>query len=326
MKTAFVTGVTGQDGHYLSEFLIDKGYRVVGLVRRTASPKNIPIGIEIVQGDVTDPSVGDAIIRCRPDEIYHLAAMSHVGESFRIPTATFQTNAVGTLNVLQGARHVGAKFYNASTSELFGNTFAPQDERTPFAPRSPYAISKLAAYWSTVYYREAHDLFACNGILFNHESQRRGDDFVTQKVCRYVARLFEYGTDHAQTLKLGNFDARRDWGHAWDYVRGMWLMLNQQSPGDYVLATGKMHSIRDLLDVAFRCIGTDDWTPYVEMDRSLMRPVEVYELCGDASKARKIGWSPTISFEAMIQWMVDAQIGRTEHNAPATVSKQAVAR
>lgn len=310
---AFLTGCTGQAGHYLSKFLLAKGYEVYGLVRRTSQPKDIPQGITVVEGDVTDPFIGQVIFDIWPDEIYHLAAMSHVGESFKIPHTTFDVNAVGTLNVLEGARRINAKFYQASTSELFGSTPPPQNELTPFHPRSPYGVSKLAAYWLTVNYREAYGLYAVNGILFNHESPLRGHDFVTQKVARYCAqvRLFnssEY-MPYTEPLKLGNVYAKRDWGHAEDFVEGMWLMMQQPKPDDYVLATGKSRTVRQLLDVAFNHIGISDWTPYVEVDPSLFRPADVDHLCGDASKAKSIGWTPKRSFESMIHEMIDARPG-----------------
>jgi GDPmannose 4,6-dehydratase len=316
---AFLTGVTGQAGHYLSKFLLAKNYEVYRLVRRTSKPSCVPEGVKIVEGDVTDPSVTRKIWDIDPDEIYHLAAMSHVGESFKIPYATFQINACGTLNLLEGARRTGSKFYQASTSELFGSTPPPQNELTLFHPRSPYGVSKLAAYWLTVNYREAYGIYAVNGILFNHESPLRGHDFVTQKVARYCAALkpwlahFDHDGERerwakntTRKLKLGNLDAKRDWGHAADFVEGMWLMMQQPSPSDYVLATGVSRSIRDLLDVAFKHIGISDWSPYVEVDQNLFRPSDVDSLCGDASKAKSIGWEPKITFESMIGEMIDS--------------------
>lgn len=306
---AFLTGISGQDGHYLSRFLIKKGYEVYGLERRTAQSKKIPEGVKIVEGDVTDPAVAQTIFDIWPNEIYHLAAMSHVGESFSIPRTTFEINALGTLNVLEGARRVNAKFYQASTSELFGSTPPPQNELTPFHPRSPYGVAKLAAYWLTVNYREAYGLYAVNGILFNHESPLRGHDFVTQKVTRYCADLLRFpllsGRPAWPRLKLGNLDAKRDWGHAEDFVEGMWLMMQQPKPDDYVLATGESRTVRQLLDIAFNHIGISDWTPYIEVDPSLFRPSDVDSLCGDASKAKSIGWSPKRSFESMIGEMID---------------------
>lgn len=304
---AFITGVTGQDGHYLSDLLNEKGYEVFGLVRRTSQAKKIPANIVTVPGDVTDSGIIDLVSYINPDEIYNLAAMSHVGESFKIPQTTFQINAMGTLNLLEAAKKVNAKFYQASTSELFGISKPPQDESTPFHPRSPYGVSKLASFYSTVNYREAYGLFACNGILFNHESPIRGDDFVTQKVVKAVARMSGYGfeiPDHLK-LRLGNLDSKRDWGHAKDYVRGMWLMLQQETPDDYVLATGETHSIRELLDVCFSYIGIKDWTPYVESDASLFRPSEVPALCGNPAKAERIlGWRREYTFHSLIKEMM----------------------
>lgn len=312
---AFITGCDGQDGHYLSKFLLGKGYEVYGLVRRSAQEKKIPVGIKVVEGDVTDQNIIRTIETIDPDEIYNLAGMSHVGESFKIPHTTFEINACGALNVLEGARLRMSKFYQASSSELFGNSPPPQNEQTPFYPRSPYAVSKLAAYWATVNYRESYGLFAVNGILFNHESPLRGNDFVTQKVAKYCAYLRDEERGGHLTLprvlrvaklKLGNLDAKRDWGHAEDFVEGMWLMLQQPKPDDYVLATGISRSVRELLDVAFWYIGVNDWTPYVESDQSLFRPADVDSLRGDASKARAIGWEPKKTFMQTIAEMIDA--------------------
>jgi GDPmannose 4,6-dehydratase len=311
---AFITGCDGQDGHYLSKFLLEKKYDVYGLVRRSAQEKKIPDGITIVEGDVTDQNIIRTIEKIDPDEIYNLAAMSHVGESFKIPHTTFEINACGTLNVLEGARLRSSKFYQASSSELFGNSLPPQNENTSFYPRSPYAVSKLAAYWATVNYRESYGLFAVNGILFNHESPLRGNDFVTQKVAKYCAYLRneERGghillPQHLRVpkLKLGNLDAQRDWGHAEDFVEGMWLMMQQPKADDYVLATGISRSVRELLDVAFKYIGPFDWKRYVESDPSLFRPSDVNSLCGDASKAKEIGWEPKKTFEQTIAEMID---------------------
>ena len=302
---AFITGLTGQDGAYLSRFLIDRGYEVYGLVRRSAQPKDIPVVTEVVEGDVTDPLIAKTIERIKPDEIYHLAAMSHVGESFKIPKTTFEINAIGTLNVLEGTRSTGAKFYQASTSELYGSTPPPQNEGSPFHPRSPYGVSKIAAYWLTVNYREAYNLFACNGILFNHESPVRGMDFVTRKVCNAVARI-KFGLQ--QFVVLGNLDAKRDWGHAADFVEAMWLMLQQERPGDYVVATGEVRSVRDLLTEAFKNIGVSNWAPYVKTDMAYMRPADVDCLIGDSRKIRALGWEPKYTFEQMIKEMVDSEI------------------
>lgn len=307
---AFITGVTGQDGHYLSELLLSKGYDVYGLVRRSAQPRSIPHGIRVVEGDITDPAVSQTISRLDPQEIYHLAAMSHVGESFNIPRTTFEINAIGTIHVLEGAKACGSKFYQASTSELFGSSKPPQSEETYFHPRSPYGVSKIAAYWLTVNYREAYGLYACNGILFNHESPIRGEDFVTRKVCKYVARLKNW-KPHKEPfipLCLGNLDAKRDWGHAADFVEAMWLILQQEKPSDYVVATGEVRSVRDLLDTAFKCVGIDDWSPYVTTDKKYLRPSDVDCLIGDASKIRALGWKPKYTFNQMIKEMVDSEI------------------
>lgn len=297
---AFITGVSGQDGHYLTELLLSNGYEVYGLVRRTTQPAIVPKGVIVITGDVTDASVIRDVVDIAPDEIYHLAAMSFVWESFKSPKATFDINAVGTLNMLEAARILDCKFYQASTSELYGSSPPPQNESTPFHPRSPYGVAKLAAYWLTVNYREAYGLYACNGILFNHESPRRGQEFVTRKVCDYVAGDFQ------EKLKLGNLDAIRDWGHAKDYVRGMWLMLQQDKPDDYVLATGKGRSIKELLDVAFDVVGIDTWLSFIEIDESFYRPAEVNSLIGDPSKMEAIGWEREYTFESMIKEMVHA--------------------
>jgi len=302
---AFITGLTGQDGHYLSEYLQGLGYEVYGLVRRSAQPKNIPEGVKIVDGDVTDPATAKTIASIAPQEVYHLAAMSHVGESFKIPRATFETNAIGTLNVLEGAKACGARFYQASTSELFGSSQPPQSEETRFHPRSPYGVSKIAAYWLTVNYREAYNLHASNGILFNHESPIRGMDFVTRKVCHAVARIHHGLQKH---VVLGNLDAQRDWGHAKDFVKAMHLIVQQEKPGDYVVATGEVRSVRDLLTEAFGLIGISDWTPYVKTDPTYLRPSDVDCLIGDAKKIRALGWEPEYTFKSMIKEMVDSEL------------------
>ena len=300
---AFITGASGQDSFYLSALLAEKGYEVYGLIRRSAQPKVIPANIKVVAGDVTDSGISDMIAELKPDEIYNLAAMSHVGESFKIPRSTFAVNAMGVINLLEGARKTGARFYQASTSELFGVSPSPQDESTAFHPRSPYGVAKLAAYWSAVNYREAYGLFACNGILFNHESPYRGEDFVTQKICRGVARI-EHGDK--TPIRLGNLEARRDWGHAKDYVRGMWQMLQHEKPDDYVLATGETHSIREFLNTAFGYVGIEDWTPYVVVDESFKRPAEIPELCGNPRKAETLlGWRRCYSFQNIVYEMME---------------------
>jgi len=296
---ALITGITGQDGHYLSDLLNDKGYEVFGLVRRSSQPRSIP-GCEVIEGDVTDPGLSLPDV----DEVYHLAAQSHVGLSFKTPHDTIRTNLNGTLNMLEHARKTKAKFYQASTSELFGSTPPPQNELSMMHPRSPYGVSKLASYWLTINYREAYGMDTYNGILFNHESPLRGDDFVTQKICRGLADIKAGKTDH---IKLGNMAARRDWGHAKDYVRGMWQMMSWE-PGEYVLATGKTHAIIDFLDLAFDCALMGSAFDYVRKDESLYRPAEVECLCGDPSKAEANGWVREYTFEDMVKEMVDAAL------------------
>ena len=305
---AFVTGITGQDGHYLSEYLNSLGYKVYGLVRRHATEQEVPDGVEVVEGDLTDASCLEAVIRkIRPDETYNLGAITHVGESFKIPDTVMQVNALGCLYLLEAIRRYGGKFYQASTSELFGLSPAPQSEDTAFYPRSPYGIAKQAAYWYTVNYRESYGVWACNGILFNHESPRRGKDFVTQKVCTAAAEIALGVRDE---LLLGNLDAKRDWGHARDYVRGMHMMLQQTDPDDYVLATGESHTIRELLDEAFSYVGLD-WKRYVKQDERFMRPAEVPDLRGNPAKARGIGWIPEYDFRSLIREMVDESLRKT---------------
>lgn len=301
---ALITGVTGQDGHYLTDLLKGKGYEVYGLVRRTSQSRSVP-DCHIVHGDLTDPlGLLCAYAEICPDEVYNLGAMAHVGESFKVPHTTIQVNTLGTLNILECARRYGGKVYQASTSEMFGSSPPPQDETTIFHPRSPYGVSKLAAYWLAINYREAYGVHASNGILFNHESPKRGEDYVTRKICKAVARIKE---GKQKTLTLGNLDAVRDWGHAEDFAEGMWRIL-QQPAGDYVLATGKTHTVRQLLDVAFKAVGIDDWTPYVKTDKEFYRPAEVENLCGNANKAKAIGWKPKWEFEAMIRQMVECEL------------------
>lgn len=305
MPRALITGVCGQDGWYLSEFLLTKGYEVVGTRRGTEEAAESPPGIKVVFGDVTDAlCIRNLAEDERPDEIYNLAAITHVGDSFSAQAACFQVNAVGAANVLDAAARIGAKVYQASTSELYGDSAPPQNEHSPMRPRSPYAVAKLSAYWLTRNYRE-RGIHATNGILFNHESVRRGGGFVTQKVARGVADIVAGKSDH---ITLGNLDAHRDWGHAKDFVRGMWQLM-QAPADDYVLATGKTHSVRDLCQLAFERAALD-WQEHVRTDRSLYRPLEVERLCGDASKARALGWEPQISFKRMVWEMVDAALER----------------
>ena len=297
---ALITGICGQDAWYLSEFLQQHGYEVIGTRRGNEEPGEEPPGVRVVFGDVSDALCMRALAEeHRPDEIYNLAAITHVGDSFSAMAASFQVNAVGAANCLDAAARVGSKFYQASTSELFGDSPPPQNEQSPMRPRSPYACAKLAAFWLTKNYRE-RGLHATNGILFNHESVRRGGGFVTQKVARAVAAIKR---GKQRELVLGNLDAARDWGHAKDYVRGMWMVM-QHAPDDYVLATGQMRTVRDLCEAAFSHVGLD-YREFVRSSDEYKRPLEVERLCGDARKARAIGWRPTISFNEMIGEMVD---------------------
>lgn len=302
-KSALVTGATGQDGRYLIPLLVSKGYVVHGIAPRSAQDREIP-ECNMHYGDITDGAFVSRVVQeFRPTEVYNLAAMSHVGESFRCPAHSLRINAEGAMNVLEAAYRVGSRFYQASTSELFGDSPPPQDENTPMRPRSPYGCAKLAAYWAVRTYRE-RGMYAVNGILFNHESPLRSADFVTQKVARGVVEI-EAGV--RDKIELGNLDSKRDWGHAKDFVKGMWMMLQQWKPEDYVLATGKTRTIRELLDVAFGCIGITNWQPYIAVNPALYRPVEVENLLGNPEKARKqLGWEPTIKFEDMIREMVEA--------------------
>jgi GDPmannose 4,6-dehydratase len=318
-KKALITGITGQDGSYLTELLLSKGYQVFGIIRRASTFNTERIdhiyqdphikgrNLYLVYGDLNDASSLNKILRdVQPDEIYNLGAQSHVRVSFDIPEYTAEVGALGTLRLLEAIRETGlqeTRFYQASSSELFGNAQeVPQSETTPFYPRSPYAAAKLYAYWITVNYRESYGLFACNGILYNHESERRGETFVTRKVTRAAAAI-KLGLQ--DKLFLGNLEAKRDWGHAQDFVRAMWLMLQQEKPDDYLIATGEAHSVRELLDQAFGYLELD-WKRYVEIDQRYFRPTEVDLLLGDASKARRIlGWAPQIRFTELVRMMVD---------------------
>ena len=325
MPTALITGVTGQDGAYLAQLLLAKGYEVVGLMRRSASSDVIGerlrwLGVldrvRLVDGNLTDLSSLIRIVQAhRPDEVYNLAAQSFVAASWQQPLLTGGVTGLGAANMLEAARiaRPEARFYQASSSEMFGRVQAtPQDERTPFYPRSPYAIAKLYAHWMTVNYRESFGLHASSGILFNHESPLRGIEFVTRKVTDGVARI-KLGL--ARELPLGNLDARRDWGHARDYVSAMWLMLQQETPDDFVIATGRSVSIREMVMTAFSCAGLE-WQEHVTTRPELMRPAEVELLQGDASKARRVlGWSPTVALEEMLGEMVEADLAR--HRARA---------
>ncbi len=318
---ALITGITGQDGSYLAELLLSKGYEVFGVIRRSSSfntgrldqiyqdPHVPDAHLRLVYGDLNDASSLNRILRTiRPDEIYNLGAQSHVRVSFDIPEYTAEVTGVGTVRLLEAIRELGLrpKFYQASSSEMFGKVQEiPQRETTPFYPRSPYGAAKAYAYWITVNYREAYRLFACNGILFNHESPRRGETFVSRKITRAAARI-KLGLD--QELYLGNLDAKRDWGYAGDYVEAMWLMLQQEEPDDYVIATGESHTVRELLELAFGYVHLD-WKKQVKNDPRYYRPTEVDQLVGDASKAkRKLGWAPKVSFRQLITMMVESDL------------------
>ncbi len=321
MKRALITGITGQDGAYLTEWLLGQGYEVHGLIRRSSSFNTGRIDHLINSGrtdlrlhfaDMSDAtSLRRALELVQPDEVYHLAAQSHVRVSFDIPEYTADIVGLGTLRLLEALRdhiHHSARpvrFYQAGSSEMFGSAPPPQDEATPFHPRSPYAVSKVAAHWYGINYREAYGMFICNGILFNHESPRRGETFVTRKITRALARIL---AGRQNKVYLGNLDAQRDWGFAGDYVEAMWLMLQQDQPDDYVIATGETHSVRDFLATAFGAVGRD-WQQFVEIDRRYFRPSEVDCLCGDASKARtRLGWAPKVSFTGLVQMMVEADL------------------
>ena len=315
-KRALITGITGQDGSYLAELLLEKGYEVVGMIRRSSTPnlwrlEHLLDRITIRPGDLLDQlSIARIIDDCRPQEFYNLAAMSFVPASWDQPMLTGEFNSQGVTRVLEAIRQVDPKvrLYQASSSEMYGKVReVPQTELTPFYPRSPYGVSKVFGHYITVNYRESYDLFACSGILFNHESPRRGLEFVTRKVTDGVARIKLGLADH---LALGNLDAHRDWGFAGDYVRAMWLMLQQDRPDDYVIATGLSHSVRDLVQAAFNHVGLD-WQKHVRVDPRFLRPAEVDHLIGDASKAhRELGWSPSVDFKELVEMMVDADLER----------------
>lgn len=320
-RTAFVTGMTGQDGPYLAKHLLEKDYRVYGLIKRYSSPNlenlrwlGIENDVELITGDITDDGCMNQLMRSlRPDEVYNLAAQSFVGISWDLNKLTTEVNSMGPLNILNAIRlhSANTKFYQASTSEMYGNSSGgQQDENTPFHPRSPYGVSKLYSHWITVNFRESYGLFACSGVLFNHESPLRGREFVTRKVTDGVARI-RLGLE--DSLTLGNLDARRDWGFAGDFVEAMHLILQQPEARDYVIATGEQHTIRELLDVAFRHVGLSDWTQYVKSDPRFKRPAELHSLCGDSTRARELlGWQPRTSFDQMIRDMVDADMARLQ--------------
>jgi GDPmannose 4,6-dehydratase len=320
-KTALVTGITGQDGSYLAELLLDKGYRVVGMTRRTSTEvheriEHIVGNIEIVSGDLLDQSSIQSIVaQYAPDEVYNLAAQSFVPASWEQPVLTGEFTALGVTRMLEAIRHVNSKikFYQASSSEMFGKVVeVPQKETTPFYPRSPYGVAKVYGHWITVNYRESYDMFACSGICFNHEGPRRGKEFVTRKISYGVARI-KMGL--AKDLRLGNLEAQRDWGFAGDFVRAMWMMLQAPEPDDYVIATGRTHSVREFVRIAFESAGLGSYEPYVVIDPRFVRPAEVDLLVGDPAKVKaKLGWDPEVSFEELVEMMVKADIDRLAEN------------
>jgi GDPmannose 4,6-dehydratase len=320
-KRALITGITGQDGSYLAELLLSKGYEVHGLIRRSSTfstgridhlyrdPHDREVPLHLYYGDLSDPSsLINSLHRIRPDEVYNLGAQSHVKVSFEMPEFTADTAAMGNLRLLEAIRHADypIRFYQAGSSEMFGKVSeAPQSERTPFHPRSPYAVAKVFAHWMTIQYREAYQMFATNGILFNHESPRRGATFVTRKITRGIASIL---AGHDSKLYLGNLDAKRDWGYAPEYVEAMWMMLQADRPGDFVIATGETHSVREFVELAFEMVGRD-WQDFVEIDPRYFRPTEVDELCGDASLAREtLGWRPTTTFHSLVEIMLRADL------------------
>jgi len=325
-KTAFVTGMTGQDGPYLAKLLAEKGYKVYGLVKRYSNPNldnikflGIENDIELVTGDITDENSMNHLVKSiKPNEFYNLAAQSFVGASWDLNKLTTEVNAVGPLNILNAIRNQSpdTRFYQASTSEMYGNSIeisgGLQDEDTPFWPRSPYGVAKLYAYWITVNFRESYSLHASNGILFNHESPIRGKEFVTRKITDGVAKI-KLGL--ADKITLGNLDSRRDWGFAGDFVEAMWLMLQQDEPGDYVVATGQQYTIEDLLTSAFKHAGIEDWKQYIETDPRFVRPAELYSLCGNPAKAEEVlGWQRRTDFDGLVKMMVEADIQRLSND------------
>lgn len=320
-KRALITGITGQDGSYLAELLLEKGYEVFGLVRRSSTVNferisHLQDQIELISGDLLDQkSLISALQTARPQEVYNLGAQSFIPVSWEQPMLTGEITGLGVTRLLEAIRACdeNIRFYQASTSELFGNAQeTPQNEQTAFYPRSPYGVSKLYAHWITINYRESYGLFACTGILFNHESPRRGREFVTRKITHGVARI-KCGLD--QELRLGDLAPRRDWGYAGDFVRAMWMMLQQDEPDDYVIATGTSRTIGEFCEVAFAHAGLD-WRQYVVLDERFLRPAEVYTLLGDATKAReKLGWEPEVGFEEMVQQMVDWDLEQVAHQS-----------
>ena len=323
-KRALITGITGQDGSYLAELLLEQGYQVFGLVRRSSTPlldriEHVRDRLTLVQGDLMDPSsLLSALEESRPHEIYNLAAQSFVPASWREPVSTAEVTALGVTRLLEVIRNVcpEARFYQASTSEMFGKAPPPQSETTPFHPRSPYGVAKVYAHWATINFRESYGLFAASGILFNHESPRRGHEFVTRKITSTAARIH---MGLADKLKLGNLEARRDWGFAGDYVRAMWLMLQQDEPHDLVIASGRTHSVAEFCEAAFSVLDRD-WREYVEVDPAFLRPAEVDHLVGDPSRAKdQLGWELEVSFEELVRMMVEHDLELTRqgiHSAP----------
>jgi GDPmannose 4,6-dehydratase len=316
-KHALITGITGQDGSFLAELLLEKDYRVFGLKRRssvvsTGRIKHLLDKIELLDGDMTDSaSLREAVRISAPDEVYNLAAQSFVKTSFTEAEHTGDVTGLGVVRLLEACRNANSipRFYQASTSEMMGASPPPQDESTPFYPRSPYGCAKLYAHWITKNYREAYGMFACSGILYNHESKRRGSEFVTQKIAQGVAAI---SLGHAKTLELGNLEAKRDWGHAKDYVEAMWLMLQHHQPADFVIATGEAHSVREFVETAFARVGLD-YEEYVKINQAFVRPAEVNFLLGDASKAKsELGWKPKIRFNELVNEMVDHAVAHPE--------------
>lgn len=315
-RRALITGITGQDGSYLAEFLLKKGYKVFGITRRTSTPNYERIvhfqdQIELLPGDLLDQqSLTSAVTQADPDEIYNLAAQSFVQTSWSQPVLTGEFTALGATRMLEAMRQVkpNAKFYQASSSEMFGQAEqTPQTEKTPFHPRSPYGVAKVYAHWITINYRESYDMFAVSGILFNHESPRRGLEFVTRKISHNVAKIH---LGMQENFTLGNLDAKRDWGFAGDYVEAMWMMLQQEKADDYVIATGENHSVREFAEEAFKVIGIKSWQNHVKTSKEFMRPAEVDFLIGDASKAKRIlGWKPKVDFKSLVKMMVESDIG-----------------
>lgn len=320
-KKALITGITGQDGSYLAEFLLEKGYKVYGLTRRTSTPnyeriKHIASEIELLPADLLDQhSLTMAVKHANPDEIYNLAAQSFVTVSWSQPVLTGEFTALGATRMLEAIRLVKpeAKFYQASSSEMFGKAEeVPQSENTPFHPRSPYAVAKIYSHWITINYRESYNLFAVSGILFNHESPRRGLEFVTRKVCNAVAKI-KLGLQ--KKLPVGNLESRRDWGYAPEYVHAMWLMLQENKPDDFVIGTGEGHSVRELIQAAFEVVGISDWDKYVEIDKAFLRPADVENLVADARKAKKIlNWQPKTTFKDLVKIMVEADLDLEKKN------------